>query len=640
MLGPRHIQEIVVPQPRSPSNALGGLRTRARYRFDNLLARGTWAVLLWLGVVTIAAVLVTSGLLAAFGVDFAGTEETSWLEDFWQSLLRVIDPGTMAGDIGWGQRVLALLITMFGILVAGTLIGFIASGVEQRVEELRRGRSTVLESGHVLILGASSRLPVVIEQLALAGIGRRGANVVVVLADREPVQMSEDVRAAVGDLQGTRLVFRRGDPARLADLQMVALHHARAVIVLAEDDVHGDGRVVRVALAVRAELGGADDGPPIVAELRDAAAAEGLRQACGDAVHTVVAARSLARITTFALREPGLNQVVTELLDFRGCDIHVCPADALVGEPFGACVLRFTDARPIGRIRADGDIDLHPDPQTVLQRGDRLIVIADHECPVPVPMAFANTPPRDARRRARAFARRQEHLLIVGWNALGTHLLSSLDEFAAPGSVVSVVIDQRVIDPQEVQIPPCDVLDVRLQPSNGAPWQVARDALTPDLTAVVLLAYRHDVAPDEADSRTLLTHMLLQRELDGRRDAAPGVIVELVNADNVDLARITGGDDYLVSDAITSRILTQLAEQPERRPILLRLYAPDGPSIRLVSAGDLGLTGELGCDEIIATAYAAGFLALGWRRGRDVVLNPESSRRVTLDEGDQIVAIG
>lgn len=109
------------------------------------------------------------------------------------------------------------------------------------------------------------------------------------------------------------------------------------------------------------------------------------------------------------------------------------------------------------------------------------------------------------------------------------------------------------------------------------------------VTSIVLLAHRRGMAPDEADSRTLLTHMLLRRQLDARDGAVPRIVVELLNADNLALARMTAADDYVVSDAITSRLITQFAEQPERRPILLSLYAATGPSLRLVRADELGL---------------------------------------------------
>jgi voltage-gated potassium channel Kch len=159
----------------------------------------------------------------------------------------------MAADVGWGRRVLALLVTFFGILIAGTLIGLIATGIEQRVEAMQRGRSSVVESGHIVILGASPRLPVVVEQVAFAN--RKGRPITtVVLANREPAELQAEVRAAVPESHGGRLVFRRGDPTRVTDLAIAGIRDARAIIVLADDDGAGDAGVVKAVLATGAAL--------------------------------------------------------------------------------------------------------------------------------------------------------------------------------------------------------------------------------------------------------------------------------------------------------------------------------------------------------------------------------------------------
>lgn len=625
------------------SDTRHSLRNRIRYRFDNLLARGTWAPLLLLGVVTFGVVLFSSFLLTVFRVTFSGSADASWLEDFWQSLLRAFDPGTMAADVGWGRRLLALFVTTVGILIAGTLIGLIASGVEQRVEAMRRGRSAVVESGHVVILGASGRLPVVVEQLAIADQGHR-SNAIVVLADREPSEMLDEVRATVGDLRGSRLVIRRGDPARASDLELVGVGEARAVIVLADEDAKGDAGVVKAVLAVGAELG-AFDRIPIVAELSDWETAEGLVRATGGAVHPVVTALAVARITAFALQEPGLSQVAEEIFDYRGGDIYVSRPGALTGIPFGEGVFRFAKARPIGLMRSDGEVDINPDPETVLGESDRLIVIADDDdddsfalssggFPSVGPLSTETRPPLHS-------GPQEEHLLIIGWNRLGLQLLGHLEQSAAAGSSAEVVYDARLFDPEELDIPTTGELAVTLTPSRTDSWQLAEEAQTSYLTSIVLLGYRRRMSPQEADSRTLLNLLLLRRELEARGGAGPRIIVEVLDADNADLARTTGADDYLVSDAISSRLIAQLAEQPERRPVLLALYAAEGPSIHLVSAANLGLTGEVRADEIIASAYSARLLAIGWRdAGGEVVLNPERSQRVTLTDDDQIVVIG
>ena len=66
--------------------------------------------------------------------------------DLLQTMLRILDPGTFSGDAGWGLRLVTFIVTIFGITVAAVLIGLIATGIESKVEDLRRGRSPVVEA--------------------------------------------------------------------------------------------------------------------------------------------------------------------------------------------------------------------------------------------------------------------------------------------------------------------------------------------------------------------------------------------------------------------------------------------------------------------------------------------------------------
>ncbi len=629
---------------RERPNGSGGVRRRVRYRVDNVLSRGIGAPLLVLGGITLLVVLVTSVILAVFKQTFTPSDESTWIEGFWQSVLRLMDPGTMSGDAGWWARLIALVVTTVGILIVGTLIGVIASGVEQRVDSLRRGRSAVAESGHVLILGGSARLPMVIRQLALAHRDRRG-NTIVVLADDESGELGDEVRASAGDLHRTRLVFRRGNPGRTADLARVGIGHARSVLVLADEDAQGDAGVVMSVLAAGAELGGFDR-VPIVAELNDGETVETLVEACGGTVYPVAGLQAVARFTAFALREPGLNQVIGELLDFRGADIYVRQLDELRGLSFGETIFRFSAARPIGRLTPAGGVDLNPDPATRLDDLDRLILIAEDAESLGV--TSGNVPPPVSLQAGPRLwvdaGRREEHLLIIGWNKMGVQLLAELDKRATTESTVEVVYDPRLFDPDEIDVPQLDGFTVRLTPSRGLTWQVEDAAWSSSLTSIVLLGYRRELSVEEADSRTLLNLMLLRRRLAERDGASPRILVELLDADNVDLPRGTSADDYVISDAIVSRMMTQVAEQPERRPILFSLYASEGPSIHLVSATDLGLQGEVGFDEIIASAYSKRLVAIGWRRSslpdRELVLNPPTSRRIGLHAEDHVVVVG
>ncbi len=572
------------------------LRQRLRYRFDNVLARGTGAALVWLGAVTIAAVLVSSLLLTIFGVTLTGSENGAWLEDFWQSLLRILDTGTMAGDVGWGRRVLALLVTLFGVLIAGTLIGIIAAGVEDRIDSMRRGRSVVIESGHLVILGGSNRIPAIIEQLVLANAAH-DSNTIVVLTEVDPTELRRSVVELISDRHHTRIVYRFGDPRVRADIALARVSEARGVIVLPHDD-GGDVSVVHTVLALNAELGGLQS-IRVVAEVSDATTAERLVQACGPTMHPIATAQAIARTSAFALRQRGLSRVVNELTDFSGCDLHLTDRPELLGVRFDEIVGRFANARPIGISRRDGRVELNPSPESAMAAGDRLILLAyDLESleSAPATSQLPSGGPAE-RRSARVTEPVEEHILVVGWNSLGPHLLSGWAAHTSASSSVEVAFDPRHVELGDVVVPDIDV-DVRLSPT----LESSSLSLDPLPTTIVVLGYS-SVDVDAADARTMLDVMQLRRRCAQAGDV-PRLVVQMLGEEHADLADLTGPDDFLISAALGSQLIAQLIEQPERRDVLLELYGGEDASIRMIRCDHLDLVGSFTTDDVVATSPA------------------------------------
>jgi Trk K+ transport system NAD-binding subunit len=607
------------------------LRARLRYRFDNVLARGTAAALAWLGVVTLAAVLFSAALLRIFGVTFAGSNDSGVIEDTWQSLLRILDSGTMANDVGWGRRLLALLITLFGLLVAGTLIGIIAAGVEDRIDSMRRGRSKVIESGHLVILGGSNRIPLIIEQLVLAS-AQRGANTIVVLTQTDPTELRRAVLDAVPDQLRTRVVYRFGDPRVGADLALARVSDARGVVVLPDTD-GDDTSVTQTVLALVAELGSLEE-LPVVVEVAESITARRLVEACGPTMHPIVTAQAVARTGAFALRHRGLSQVVNELTDFHGCDLHVADLPDLRGARFDETVSRFGNARPIGIARRNGRFELNPPGESTLDDGDRLVVIA-HDLER---IEETANPTRLSRGESSEFGAItvEEHILVLGWNPVGPDLLRGWSTAASPASTVEVAFDPRMIEPSDVVIPPLGI-DVRISAVEEASLLVF-DRVP---TTIVVLGYT-SIDPAAADARTMLDVMHLERRISPLDGATTRFVVQLLDAGHADLAVLTGPDDFLISSALGSQFIAQLIEQPERREVLLALYGGDDASIRMIRCDRLDLVGTYSMADIVAVAYAAGVLAIGWRHIADgsVVLNADAGVTVTLAAADELVVVG
>ena len=58
-----------------------------------------------------------------------------------------------------------LVLTIAGLFIVSALIGVIATGIDAKLADLRRGRSTVLEKDHTVILGWSDSIFTIVSEL-------------------------------------------------------------------------------------------------------------------------------------------------------------------------------------------------------------------------------------------------------------------------------------------------------------------------------------------------------------------------------------------------------------------------------------------------------------------------------------------
>ncbi|WP_245738527.1 hypothetical protein [Streptomyces sparsogenes] len=134
------------------------LRERLRYWFDGTMDRGPSALIGWLGLASLALISVVSCLVVVFA-DKDTRNNGGWPGVVWMSLLRTLDPGTMGGDTGRPLFLLfMLMVTIGGIFIVSALIGVITTGLEARIQELRKGKSRLIEHGHTVVLGWSEQI--------------------------------------------------------------------------------------------------------------------------------------------------------------------------------------------------------------------------------------------------------------------------------------------------------------------------------------------------------------------------------------------------------------------------------------------------------------------------------------------------
>jgi hypothetical protein len=555
----------------------------------------------------------------------------------WLSLQRTLDAGTGGGDVGWPFRLISLGVTLGGIFVVTALIGLTANAIDRRIESLRKGRSIVIERGHTLILGWSSKLPTILTELIEANSNQARSSVVI-LSPRDRVEMEDDVRRWVPRGTKMKVVCRTGEPYDWHDLAVVNPAHAKSVIMLGSAE-YGDAETVKALLCVMRADPELDDAP-IVAELSSSRIARAVAQVTEDRVLTVVSNEVIARITAQVCRQPGLSTVYQEVLDFAGDEIYFGSDPRLAGLTFGDALVAFDTSTVLGVRQADGTVRLVPDMAYVLAPGDEVVCITRDDDTI----VFTGVPPQCSGDPLPGSVKKPkppaavERILVVGWNAMAPALARELDHYARKGSVLHVAADPSLCRVAE-EVVELGLKRYRLETTYG-------DTNDPDLVAglfegrpwdhVVVLCY-HGLEPADADARALLSLLQLRHHFK-TLPATPTVVAEMLDPRDVDLAPGTSVDDFVVSERLTSYVLAQLSENAALAPVFEELFGSEGCELSIYPADRLLPPGRVPYLDLVRAARAVGDIAIGYRRaGEQVVINPAKAAYVDLRAGDEVV---
>jgi hypothetical protein len=337
-------------------------RDRLRYAVDEFFARGTIALILGLFAVSVLIIVIIAVAVSTVGAN----DGRPMLELIWMGLLRTLDPGTMGGDRGSPTFLGAmLLVTLGGIFVISALIGIINTGFQDRLAELRKGRSRVIESGHTVILGWNQQVFTILSELVGANANQRGRSVVV-LADRGKLEMDDEIRTRIPDTRGTKIVCRSGSPVDLDEIDIAGIQRSRSIIVLAPEVVEPDIEVIKTILAITNDPNRRTEPYHVVAEIHDERNLEATKLVGRDEVELVVVGNVVSRIIAQTCRQAGLSIVYGELLDFEGDEIYFSSQPALEGHTFGEAQLAFEDSTLIGLAPTGGGAHLNPPASTVI----------------------------------------------------------------------------------------------------------------------------------------------------------------------------------------------------------------------------------------------------------------------------------
>lgn len=622
-----------------------GWRDRLRYRVDEFFARGTIALIVALFIGSAALIFVFA--VVAWWAGIGG--DLPFLRVLWMSILRTLDPGTMGADEGSIPFLGAMLaVTLGGIFVISALIGIINSGIQGRLTELRKGRSRVIESGHTVILGWNQQVFTILAELVGAN-ANQGGGIVVVLADRDKVEMDDEIRTRITDTRGTRIVCRSGSPVDLDEIDIANVQTSRSIIVLAPDGDEPDIEVIKTILAITNDPNRRPEPYHVVAELHELSNLEATRLVGKDELEVVVVGDVVSRIIAQTCRQPGLSIVYGELLDFDGDEFYFSNQPGLAGRTFEDALLAFEDATLIGLAMADGRVLVQPPGSTTIGPDDRVIVIAADDDRVALRDGPAPTVDPEAIITCDPTPQPPEATLVLGWNRRVQQIARELDGYVSKGSRLTLVSD----DPAAAAA----VDDLAASLTRQRLTFIAQpptDRRILDKLDVASFQHILAVSPTDrfdaqrADARTLVT-LLHLRDIASTVGHPFSITSEMADVRNRSLAEVTRADDFIVSDRLISLLLTQVAENKRLNAVFADLFDAEGTEIYLRPAADYVRPGRtVTYATVVESARRYGQVAIGYRirseagdasRSYGVHVNPRKGSSITLGEGDTVIVL-
>ena len=647
---------------------------KCRYQFDNFMARGGSSIFIALVVVFVSIFMVISVLRTAakFATPEGANEmyvegedmATDTLNNYYVGWLTMTDPGNMNHDVksNWLFKLCAILGGMAGLIMLSSLVAFITTALDQKIAQLKKGHSTVVETEHTLILGWNERVIEILRELSIANESEDNP-VVVILADRDKEEMDDFLKMNLPDMQNTKVVTRSGSPSSLANLKIVSLDHCKSVIILStcnvassmSDRMSSDATIIKTALALIASK---EEGVElnIVAEIFDEKNREVVKGISPEEIVTIDTNEILAKILVQTSRSVGLSVVYGEVLSFDGCEMYFHEDDwgdiTWENLPY-----RFPDGIPMAIRRKDGQLLINPSVDEKMLAGDSILILAEDDSTI----EYVSQPVASAKDLELAGGRKDmaiENNLLIGWTAKTPTILREYADYVLEGSKISIMLraqNESVTHSIAELNEELESITIELIEQNPLQTEglLAADPFSFD--NIIILSQgdsEDDIDEERTDSETIVILLLIRQIFKERPEEAAKVklITEILDSEVQSLVTRTGVNDFIISNRFVSMVLAQISEDADIQRVYDDLFSEDGSEIYLKPASlyfkEFPI--QVSYADMIRITQKREEVCLGVKLKKDekdieknfgVKLIPEKNLTYTLNANDSLVVL-
>ncbi len=617
------------------------------YRYDNLMAKGGISILgalvVFMGIAFVVMSIVRLVLLGLVTDDtITGISDVLW-RAFTQvsQLSPILDKHAHVLHKSAG-----VLSVGLGIVFFSSLIAFLSNQFSSKVDQLRKGKSRVIEKDHFLIIGFNLQSIEIIEQLILADTSDK-KNAIIVLSEEDKVGMDDILSTEITNLHHKRIITRSGDICSTALLRKMSITDARCTIILNTANVadpievrnRADSQVVETIIAVVAASAG-DRVAPVVAQLHFQKSRSLAESIMPGIIKVIDTNDILAGILIQTSLNPGLALVYSSIVGFEEQSLYIKkPKKDWLNHPFGKLQFHFIDGILLGFSRKNGRILLNPPPDFVPDKTDHGIFLAPDAKSIKLYNKQVIQPKEQKyfMKKSRIVRERQ---LIIGWNSKIAALIGEYLKSVRDGSSIGIVVES--IDEQKKSLMeemreayPAMKKAVLAGDVSDSSFMAELKPCTYD--SVIILA-EESLDSREVDLKTIYTVLTMRAWFQQRKKEKGEIFFH------------AGARDYLIPHKLTSKIIAHIAQKPELIQVFNSLFYKSEVSIYVkpvelyfkhvplrVSFADCMHAAQLRNE--VAIGLKIGSQALDIKNSFGLYIAPDKNRVFDITSSDSMVTL-
>jgi hypothetical protein len=617
-----------------------GLKNKIQGIFEETLSKGTVSIITWLAVVMILIVVLFSFVQIVMNLKpNADVDSLNLFEAMWQNFVHVIDTGALGNDQLWGYRIVSIIVTLFGVLIFGALVGVLTTGLDNLFIEIRKGKTEIVKKDFTLILGWNPTIFKIISELVISNANHKNKKIVI-LSKNDKIKMEDEINLRINQKEllknfheplgeknrktyQTKIYCRSGNIIDLDDLNIVHPENAESIIILSDEEGKSDINTIKCILALRKKA------KKIITEIKDENNKE-LLDFCfhneeNENILYIPSEKWLSRITAQASRQPGFSVIATEILNYDKDEIYFSKAGKeIIGKTFKEVSLNCTTSIVLGIHKKNLDknnlkevyrkeieeggllgvkknILLNPYEKLsnniingenigcIIEEGDELILLqSDDGIPEFDFEALKNESFQWKSSMEDTFLPKSK-TLILGYNKRIYKIVSELYEYISSDSEVNIIAKMDEEIEKELKesfgqenVKNAETTDYKIYENECKDGKFDLETYE----SIIILGY-DNLDIQEKDAKSMLTMLLLKRILEKKnrcRLKEKNIVIEIYDEKNREIVELTEVSDYIISDTIISSVISQLSEEKRLYYVFDELLGGEGCEIYLFSA--------------------------------------------------------